>query len=368
MKRFLLMQQVARGLMGGVAVVLFASACHSLGPRSITKTHGAYGHAIALSRNEQFLQNLVKLRYRESPYFLEVNSVTASLSFQSALGVESELSTGPGADLVTPNLGAGYSTSPTISYSPLQGEDFLRKVLVNVPVESLFVLMQSGWSAERVFGICVERINGLENAPTASGPTPSSPPKNFAAFERFLELMESVQNSEWIRYAMDSETGMLSLEFEGNSSQEPALREIKNLLGIDPNKNVYSLSNGVGNRGPDVISIRTRSIMSILFYLSQSVEVPPEHEEAGYVTVTRYSDGGRFDWRATPAGQRFRVFQSERPPRDAYLAVPYRRHWFAIADDDLDSKASFMLISQLFRLNAGAVEGVRPTLTIPVGR
>ena len=164
------------------------TACHSLGPRSISRSHGLYGEAIATSLNEQFLQNLVRLRYRESPYFLEVGSVTSSLNFTSAAGVESALSTGSGPDIVQPSAGTSYSNSPTISYTPLQGEDFLRKVLVAVPIESLFVLLQSGWSADRVFGICVERINGLENAPSASGPMPEDPPGDFSGFNRLLDL------------------------------------------------------------------------------------------------------------------------------------------------------------------------------------
>ena len=142
---------------------------------SVRASHSLYGEAISTSLNEQFLQNLVRLRYRESPYFLEVGSVTASLSFESTLGVDAEIATGGVTDLVQPGVGATYANSPTISYAPLQGEEFFRKLMVAVPLESLFVLMQSGWSAARVFGICVERINGIGNAPTASAYSGSPP-------------------------------------------------------------------------------------------------------------------------------------------------------------------------------------------------
>ena len=144
-------------------------ACRSLGPRSVSHDHGNYGAAISRSSNEQFLQNLVRLRYRESPYFLEVGSVTASMSFETVAGFEAIVPKKGGGGLFQPTIGGGYSNSPTISYTPLQGEDFLRKVLFAVPLESLFVLMESGWRADRVLGICVERINDLENASSASG-------------------------------------------------------------------------------------------------------------------------------------------------------------------------------------------------------
>lgn len=344
------------------------TACHSLGPESVAKSHALYGDAIATSLNEQFLQNLVRLRYRETPYFLEVGSVTASMSFDSALGVESALSTGGGPDLVQPTIGAAYSNSPTISYTPLRGEEFLRKVLLAVPLESLFILMQSGWRADRVFGLCVERINDLENAPSASGPTPDLPPGDFTDFTRLLGLLESVRHKELIRYAIDPESNKLLVEIRSTARDKGTIAEIKELLGLNPGKSVFSVTNNAHQRNPDTIFIRTRSIMSILFYLSQTVDAPAAHEEAGLVTVTRNRDGSRFDWHTTPGGQLFQAHQSGQRPDSAFLAIPYRNHWFYIANNDLDSKSSFMLMSQLFSLSAGAVKAVNPTLTIPVGR
>ena len=85
---------------GLLLATLALSSCTSIGPRSIRQSHGLYGQAISTSLNEQFLQNLVRLRYRESPYFLEVGSVTASMSFESNMGVESALSTGGGGGII----------------------------------------------------------------------------------------------------------------------------------------------------------------------------------------------------------------------------------------------------------------------------
>ncbi|MBW1825193.1 MAG: hypothetical protein JRI87_11685 [Deltaproteobacteria bacterium] len=84
--------------------------------------------------------------------------------------------------VVSPSVGMSYSQSPTISYTPLtisytplQGEAFLKSVLTPISLEAILVMTQSGWSLERVFGICVERINNLYNAPSASEPTLTLP-------------------------------------------------------------------------------------------------------------------------------------------------------------------------------------------------
>jgi hypothetical protein len=41
--------------------------------------------------------------------------------------------------------------------------------------------------------------------------------------------------------------------------------------------------------------------------------------------------------------------------------------WFYIADGDQTSKSTFLLLGNLFRLQAGDVEDVKPVLTLPVG-
>ena len=49
------------------------------------------------------------------------------------------------------------------------------------------------------------------------------------------------------------------------------------------------------------------------------------------------------------------------------MTVPYRGAWFYIADTDIDSKATFSLLMQLFALSAGETPSNAPILTLPVG-
>jgi len=118
-------------------------------------------------------------------------------------------------------------------------------------------------------------------------------------------------------------------------------------------------------RRPSEVVVQTRSLLEILFFLSHTVEVPVEHEERGLVTVTRGESGERFDWSLVVDGL-FRVASSRAPPESAFVAVRHRGAWFWIPDDDLDSKSTFMLISQLFQLLAGTETPQGPALTIPV--
>jgi hypothetical protein len=62
-----------------------------------------------------------------------------------------------------------------------------------------------------------------------------------------------------------------------------------------------------------------------------------------------------------------RVFSGATRPADAFIAVPYRDHWYWIEDRDLPSKRLFTFLMFIFTLvETGGKEGA-PIVTIPAG-
>jgi len=153
------------------------TACQStFGPTALKETHPAYNQAIVTSLNQQILLNLVRLKYYDTPYFLKIASVTASLTLGGSASVGGVANTRSRNNVITTGVGIDYTDRPTISYVPLQDSDFLKDILSPISLDALLVMTQSGWSIEAVFGVCLERINNSYNAPGASGPTPHSAP------------------------------------------------------------------------------------------------------------------------------------------------------------------------------------------------
>ena len=167
-------------LIGGLLAGLMAG-CHSFGPDALKGSHPLYNEAINASMNEQFIQNLVRIHYYDPSFFLDVTNVAATMKLDFTGGLESSTS-----DVIKGNLGAEYYTQPTVSFAPLQGDSFVKSLLSPIPLEYLLQLTDSGWSARRVYGLCVERINNLENVPSGSGPMPDSSPVNHHDFLRFV--------------------------------------------------------------------------------------------------------------------------------------------------------------------------------------
>ena len=157
------------------------------------------------------------------------------------------------------------------------------------------------------------------------------------------------------------------LEFSERARDGDAYAEIIELLGVAPGQPYYRLSlalEGAGSKNG--ITIQTRSLNGVLHYLSHAVAVPDSHSRQGLVTLTKRKEGGPFSW-SEVMSDLFSIRVASNSPDSAAVRIPYRGHWFYIADADLSSKSTFSLLAQLFALQAGSGEQLRPMLTIPVG-
>lgn len=358
-----------------VLLVLLCGCQSSFGPRALKHTHPAYNQVVNNTQNQELLLNLVRLKYRDTPCFLNVNSITASFGMGAEIGVEGEYGIDWKRDIgdgriVRPNIGMSYSQSPTISYAPLHGEDFVESMLTSISFIRILKVARSGWRPDRVFGLFLERINNLYNAPSASGPTPTEEPQ-YKKFKRMLELFHKLRRAGLIEAGFELDANnrsQVKLLIEPDSNYQSEIAEIKSLFGVSQQIDSFSINADFLYVTDNELDMNVRSIQSALYYLSHNVEVPEKHKEAGLVTTTMTLDGKEFDWNDTPAGAMFRVKSTKwGKPDNAYVSVPYRGAWFYIADDDLESKSTFMLLKQVFSLQAGKIIDAGPTLTLPVG-
>ena len=357
-----------------LAAISVTGCVTRLGPRTVSPVRFDYNQAIAESNDEQMLLNLVRLRYRDTPQFLSVSSVLSQYSLEgsASAGVD-----GPRDRAWDVGAGVSYGERPTITYTPLQGEDFARRMLTPVAPEALILLAQSGWSIERLTRCCVEQINGLRNVPSASGPTPMHVPR-LEEFQRLGRSLGKLQADGLIDLRLEitdrggkderRETWMY-VNIDLLAQGDERVTEIRRLLRLSDEADRYRLSAGPAGTPDeaDEISIRSRSILGMLLYLSQGVEVPPEHEEQGKVTRARDASGTELDW-VEVTGHMFRIRSRPERPDDAFVAVHYRDHWFYIADDDLESKTTFGLINLLFALQAAPSTSGSPLLAVGAGR
>ncbi|MDR2436434.1 MAG: hypothetical protein LBD33_03975 [Puniceicoccales bacterium] len=335
--------------------------------------HPEYNDALTSVLDQQLLNNLVRLKYRENPQFLEVSSITESrtFGFEGGLGnckwFPHPIAGAPlNATQLTPNFKLVNSQAPTIFYKPLQGKEFIQHLMTPIPFSAMLLMSQSGWKLERVFDLCIEKMNGVDNASNASGPTPRIKP-DYEDFYRMTSLLQKLEYGHKLALGLDDENKALVLRFLNVSDNSPEMQELRQILDLEKGRSEFYFRDNflsVSKRG---LSVRMRSLMGVMFYLSHAVEVPQEDIDSGKVMETIDAEGNVFDWTKNASGTMLKIRCSKTRPTDAFISTYHRGHWFYIADNDLHSKSTFMFVSYLFNLQAGeaAANAVAPLLTIP---
>jgi hypothetical protein len=324
---------------------------------------GQYNQIVQQTDGEQLLLNLVRLRYRDPPLFLEVTSIATSLSLELGTSV-----TGMAGDTKTVAPGGSilYTERPTITYAPLHGTRFAQLFLTPVEPRILLLLYHSGWAIDRIFKVFLQRFGPLPNAPRASGPTPETAPL-YKDFFRACELLRSLwlEGHVELGESMRGQTPVLVLHIEPTLVDDARVAELAGLLDLGQPSTTLLLTPMLRAGDPALVSMVSRSLLAALYYTSQGVDAPAQDLRLGRVTQTRDANHEAFDWRLI-TGKLMQIHHARRRPPDSFLAVFYRGWWWYIDDVDLDSKSTFSFLSQALEMLSSDVKASGPVLTLPI--
>lgn len=294
------------------------------------------------------LLNIVKLRYGDTPMFLEVSSVISSYQLQSQVSLAGTLSYG-----LTPNqpdtwgraasVGAGamYTDKPTISYTPLQGDKFTRELLRPIQPAALFQLVQAGYPVDLVFQLTTRAINGIYNRSARPMSARHADPE----FYPILDALRRLQSSEAIGLRLEKrgpdETSLIT--FRGSKltpEVEEDIRMLRKAFGIRPGALEINLTFGAVPRNDEELAVLSRSILEMLVEIGAGVEVPARDIQEGRSLPVALpgSDAGPRDRPLV------KILATSEAPGDAFAAVRYQRHWFWIDNRDFRSKAIFSFL------------------------
>ena len=76
---------MARRVLPLIAALSTFTAC-SMGPSMLQTTHAGYNGAVQKVIEEELLLNIVRMRYLDSPVFLQISSISATFRFSASVG------------------------------------------------------------------------------------------------------------------------------------------------------------------------------------------------------------------------------------------------------------------------------------------
>ncbi len=337
-----------------VLVLVLGSCKSSMGPKTIPPDGFNYNERIALQDNEQMLLNIVRLRYLEVPQFLNVASVINQYTRTGTAGINGSTSSALG-EAAGANVGGSWSDRPTITYTPLSGQSFSQSLLTPLPPSVIFFLIQSGWAAERLFRLTSRSINRVQNERSGPRVRAESDPK----FTRLLEVLGELQRNGLLgmQFAGDWPRVNVQIYFPVNDLDEPSrliIQEFKELLNLDPDTNQFSIDYGLIQKNDAEVVVQTRSMLEMIASISWYIDVPQNHIDEGRTASTFRPDDPTL----------IQILSSEKKPKEAFISIKYKDHWYYIDDRDIASKTTFGVMRILLSLASDGSGNVGPLISI----
>jgi len=404
-----------------LALLIIANAfvglngCASYHTQLIEHRHWELNDAIRETHIEQLLLNIVRLRYDETPFFLQVSSISTSFSSSAGMGASGQFPDG-GMNVLGLNGSLSYTETPTVTWSLPDSREYLGRLMAPMGADQLTVLAQSGWDPGQVLRIGIKKMNRLRNLEYRVDQGIYQP-TDYERFREVLRLIDELNREGLIDLAYGAKSNKVAgnfpreqidtraipegqaygvqfmprddpnvfevlklskplfLRFSSQSDGDLRAKRLRELLSLNPGKYSFGIVD-TGNSGAEQfraesgkvtqafdsdsdyaeIVLNNRSVMEVLYFASRYVAVPDAD-----LTQKRVSADSRrpdTDW--------FSILNSASEPSDAWLKVKYRDSWFYIAGDDVRSRASFTLLDALFASVVGNIPGAKPLLTLPV--
>lgn len=349
-----------------VALVMLLAGCAAVGPPRVERDRIEYNASITESWKRQILLNVVKIRYVEPIFFMDVGEVVASYSMETGgtVGASRTIHDASAAsDFSMFELGgsAKYTDRPTVTYRPLTGSAFFRGIMSPVPLKNVLSSIESGASAEFVLNLGLRSINGFRNETlSANGAQPADP-----EFIRAIELLAALQRDNALHVmrkpTLPGQLPELFLKIESNRKSERVTavhRELREVLGLEETPNAYPIGFGSIAGNGQTIMLQTFSLAQMLAAVAARLDAPGE-DIANHKAIPGRNTGnsGPFD--------RIMVHSSPTKPPNAFVSVEYRGNWFWVDDHDLVTKRVFSFIMLAFTLMDKGEQDSQLQLTVP---
>ena len=402
-----------------VAAALLQGCGNLMAAKDIPKSGRNLADSITKTTVEQLLAYIVSNRFVCTQELLAVTSINSQLSLQA--GINGQAANG-GAWSVTPSL--QYQETPTITYTPVSGSQYVNQWLAPLSLQTMLVVMAGGWGVEDVLKITVQRLGPLENG-YAGSPREYVHPPRFQGFYRAARLIEDLVHEgfctismlgdnrwptrEWALKASDGVPvhtafgQVLPKEVGEKQYQEcdspmvfnfskalldpanpahGAFVELLDLLDLDmgvlkaannayPNTLSVIAQNATFPAFATDIKIQTRSMQQIMYAMSWAVDVPKAIRKKGWTWTVPTEPGAEpFDFRLM-FDNLLHVKTTDKlsRPEEASVSVKYLGDWYYIAQNDLHSKRTFIMLLQLSTLQSGIQnQATVPALTLGISK
>jgi hypothetical protein len=342
------------------------SGCAGFAPHRLYDDQLGYSRSLGDSQKAQTLLNIVRMRYADTPIFLNTTQVISGYSLQQSLSGSLNITpSNPDANSLSASPGVTMTQSPTFTFQPVTGEALAQSVIRPLSPAQLLPLSVSGMPIDVLFRLAVQAVNGLHNSSMLDPANRQGSP----GFYKLLRNLRRLQVAGLLGTRIDAPMGpdgkttgagqlLLTLADSPEPENQALVRETRRMLGMGEAVRDVVVDYGGGYPpAPGHITLLTRPILGVLGQVASETDVPPEDIARGLTVATARDN--KILGRPTVI-----VRASDKPAKDAFASVRYRDRWYWIDNADFDSKIAFSILQTLLTL-AQTTPASSTVVTIP---
>lgn len=361
----------------------------------------AYDETTAETMSKLLLLNIARAHQNLPMHFTGVSSILATYKFTFSAGI-GPAATGEFGWLPVPQLGASTEENPTISITPMQGDEFTQRLLTPFQEQKLTLLLRQGYDVDallRLLGAEVHLVNDGTTFPGVHRNRPSDK-DGYQTYRRVVSHLSAIQD----RHALYVEPlhFLHSWTVPADAVTPEAFQSIYKdySLTYDPTRRTYRVTkrvNGrvmISNYDPSVLTeeerrrlhekaeeapfndvlidirggqvggdlplhgrLRLRSFHEILTFVGRGIREEPEVDVLPDSRTPQVSENPVVT---------LEIVEGRSPPDGARFSVALNGRHYAIRPQESYqwNLKAFSLLNQLFQMSVATVVNTGPSVSI----
>jgi hypothetical protein len=383
----------------GLLVVLNLAAC--LSPPTLNRAVLAYDEAITDAISKQLLINIARAHHHEPIHFTGVANVAATFDFRISAGATPALTGEHGRTLV-PLFGGSIAENPTISITPIEGEEFTKRLLTPFQESKLTLLLRQGVDIDLLLRLMAKELRLQDHGEEVAYRNSPADKDGYEMFRKVVLHLSAIQDANRLYAEALTFERTWTIPAESVTAEGFTALEQQYLITYQPGQRTYTLRKPVSGRilitnydpsslpeserirlheeadrrpvndvsfdirpghyGEDWLlhgDFRLRSFNAMLNFLGHSVEEDREYDVAKDERTPSVSEN--------PI-KTMDILLSDKTPDEPDAAVKSHGHYYAIQATGPQARwnrEAFKLLSQLFQMTVTEVpRGGVPSITI----
>ena len=163
-------------------------------PPTLNRVVLAYDEAITNALSKQLLINIARAQHHEPVHFTGVSNVAATFDFRISAGATPMLTGEHGRTLV-PIFGGSIAENPTISISPIEGEEFTKRLLTPFQESKLNLLLRQGIDIDLLLRLMAKELRLKEKGIEVAYRNDPADTNGYEMFRKVVLHLSAIQDA-----------------------------------------------------------------------------------------------------------------------------------------------------------------------------